>query len=99
MPRIVMINWFASLYPLQKDRIGIPGIPLGNEEVLVWIYTNIMAMLENGFVLDHGKQFTLLISWPGSAGIGHHFVVAVKNGHETCVVGEHVVFQCRETNA
>jgi len=99
MACMVMSNCLALLYPLQQNRVGIAGVPLGNVKVLVWINTNIMTMLENRLVLYHGKQLSLLVGWPGAAGVGHHFVVAIQDGNKTCVVGEHMVFQCRETNA
>ena len=93
MPCIVMSICLTTLYPFQQNRIGIPGIPLCNNKILVRINTDIMAMLENGLVLDHGKQLSLLVSWLSAAWVGHHFVVTVKNGNKTCVVGENIVFQ------
>ncbi len=99
MACIVLSICLALSNPLQKNRIGIPCIPLGNDKVLVGIYTDIMAMLENGLVLDHGKQLSLLVGWLSAAWVRHHFVVTVKNGNKPCVVGEHMVFQCRKTHA
>ena len=48
MPCIVMSICLTALYPFQENRIGIPGVPLGNDKILVWIYTDIMTMHENG---------------------------------------------------
>ena len=77
MACIVMSICLTALYPFQQNRIGIACIPLRNQKVLVWINTDIMTMLENGLVLHHGKQLSLLVGWLCAAGIGHHFVVAV----------------------
>ena len=74
------------LHPFQFYRIGFLRIPLANVYVLVVVYTNVMAVHENWFFLNHELQLSIAVFGLSSARIGNNFIIFVKNRHETGII-------------
>ena len=47
--------------PCQLDWIRLPRIPLTDVDIFILIYADIVAMLENRFVLKHNLQNPIVV--------------------------------------
>jgi hypothetical protein len=55
---------------------------LADIQVFVTVDTYIVAMLEDGLVLDHELKFTSLVHRFCPARIGDYFVLSIQNGYK-----------------
>ena len=79
----VIFNEYSDSDTFQFYRIGLPGIPLADIQILVRIDTYVMTVFENRLVLYHQLKFSIPVFGFGASRIGDDFIVSVKDGHKT----------------